>query len=160
MNWLSAILRISFVMHLNFFLSIFCLTRSPCGRTGNASSFISGKIFKPDSRFSSLVFNTPFLIICIFLWCSWVSMNMSKGNFLALHLYKKIPSYLECFLIIWQTKTTYQCGFFYVDEPKPVVKFVCRTLEIISYLFADMWQSNAQWLFATRYQSYFGFILF
>lgn len=101
MNWLSAILRISFVMHLNFFLSIFCLTRSPCGRTGNASSFISGKIFKPDSRFSSLVFNTPFLIICIFfLWCSWVSMNLSKGNFLALHLYKKIPSYLECFLKI------------------------------------------------------------
>ena len=93
MNWLCAILRISFVMHLNFFLSIFCLTRSPCGRTGNASSFISGKIFKPDSRFSSLVFNTPFLIICIFfLWRSWVSMNMSKGNFwLCICIKKYLP---------------------------------------------------------------------
>ena len=48
MNWLSAILRISFVMHLNFFLSIFCLTRSPCRRTGNASPFISGKILNLD----------------------------------------------------------------------------------------------------------------
>lgn len=93
MNWLSAILRISFVMHLNFFLSIFCLTRSPCGRTGNASSFISGKIFKPDSRFSSLVFDTPFLIICFFfLWRSWVSMNMSKGNFwLCICIKKYLP---------------------------------------------------------------------
>lgn len=74
MNWLSAILRISFVMHLNFFLSIFCLTRSPCGRTGNASSFIQGKIFKPGSRFSSLVFNTPFLIICIFFFVAFLGL--------------------------------------------------------------------------------------
>lgn len=74
MNWLCAILRISFVMHLNFFLSIFCLTRSPCGRTGNASSFISGKIFKPDSRFSSLVFNTPILIICIFFFVAFLGL--------------------------------------------------------------------------------------